>query len=588
MKHQRFVWHLYPAFLLLMTAVFLVCGFFLTHTLRDFHYQQTSQNLSARARLVEAAIQNSFYQLSATELNRQITFLGQSSDTRITLIAPDGRVLADSHENITQMDNHAQRPEVEAAKKNGYGVSVRFSRSLGLTMVYAAKPLVVAQQQVGIIRIAKPLSDVEQNLRRILWSLVLGGLGLAVLLAPVCWLISRRLSRPIEAMTLAAQRYAHGDFEGPLPQHGPQETLCLSEAMKHMAADLAERIEREKKQRGEIEAILVSMVEGIVAVDYAERMIQLNRAAADFFDVDDRSVQGRLVEEVIRPAEIQAFIRRALDLNEPIEEELIVSAPDKRYLHVMATPLLDGSGEKIGSLVVLHDLTRLRQLEAVRRDFVANVSHELKTPITAIRGAVETLLEDVDDATMVNFLRIIMKQGERLGALVDDLLELSRIEQGQEKGYELRRCPLIQVVNNAQAACENLLREQQIHLRIEVDAQLVVPINAHLLEQAVINLLTNAIKYSAPGQEVSIRAKVQAGLAILQVEDSGCGIEAQHLPRLFERFYRVDRARSRKLGGTGLGLAIVKHAVQAHRGEIEVQSTPGKGTVFSIILPLDA
>lgn len=587
MNQRRFVWHLYPSFLLLMTAVLLVFGFFLTHELRDFHYQQTSQNLSARARLVEAAIQGSFHQLSATELNRQIAFLGQSSDTRITLIGPDGQVLADSHENITQMNNHAQRPEIVAAKTKGEGVSVRFSRSIGLTMVYVAKPLVIGQQQVGFIRTAQPSSGVEQNLRRILWSLVLGGLGLAVLLAALCWLLARRLSRPLEVMTLAAQRYARGDFEGHLPQQGPQEILCLSEAMKRMAVDLAERIEREKEQRGETEAILVSMIEGIVAVDYAERMIRVNRAAAEFFDVDDQSVQGRPVEEVIRPAEIQAFIRRALDLNEPIEEELIVSAPDKRYLHVMATPLLGGTGEKIGSLVVLHDLTRLRQLEAVRRDFVANVSHELKTPITAIHGAVETLLEDAGDATMVNFLRIIMKQSERLGTLVDDLLELSRIEQGQEKGYELRRCPLIQVINNAQTACENLLREQQIDLRIDVDTQLVAPLNAHLLEQAIINLLTNAIKYSVPGGEVLIRAKMQSGQAMLQVEDYGCGIEAQHLPRLFERFYRVDRARSRKLGGTGLGLAIVKHAVQAHRGEIKVQSTPGKGTIFTVLLPLD-
>jgi two-component system phosphate regulon sensor histidine kinase PhoR len=588
MNHRRFVWHLYSAFLLLITAILLVFGFFLTYTLRDFHYQQTSQNLSARARLVEAAIQGSFYQLSAPELNRQIAFLGQSSDTRITLIAPDGRVLADSHENITQMDNHAQRPEVVAAKTSGEGVSVRFSRSLGLTMLYVAKPLLIAQQPVGVIRTAHPLSDVEQNLQRILWSLVLGGLGLAVLLAPICWLLSRRLSRPLEIMTLAAQRYARGDFEGPLPQRGPREILSLSEAMKRMAVDLAKRIESEKEQRGETEAILVSMVEGIVAVDYAERMIRLNRAAAEFFGVDDRSVQGRLIEEVIRPAEIQAFIRRALDLNEPLEEELVVSAPDKRYLHVMATPLLGGSGEKIGSLVVLHDLTRLRQLEAVRRDFVANVSHELKTPITAIHGAVETLLEDAGDATMVNFLRIIMKQSERLGTLVDDLLELSRIEQGQENGYELRRCPLIQVINNAQAACENLLRDQQIHLQLDVETQLVAPINAHLLEQAIINLLTNAIKYSAAGAKVLIRARTQSGKVLLQVEDYGCGIEAQHLPRLFERFYRVDRARSRKLGGTGLGLAIVKHAVQAHRGDIKVQSTPGKGTTFTILLPLEA
>jgi len=586
MKSRRFIWHIYPTFLLLMIAVLFFFGFFQTHELRNFHYQQTRENLAARARLVEAAIQGAFQQSSAAELNRHISLLGQNAGIRITLIAPDGRVLADSHQNIAQMDNHAQRPEVIAARDKGDGMSIRFSRSLGVTMIYVAQPLVIAARPVGVIRVAQPLSDVEQNLRRVLWSFVLGGVLFALVLVPACWLLARRLSRPLEVMTQAAQRYARGDFSGFLPQKGPQETLSLAEAMKRMAVDFAGRIEREIEERGETEAILVSMVEGIVAVDYNERMIRLNRAAASFFGVDDGAVHGRLVEEVIRPAEIQAFIRRALDLHEILEEELVISVPDKRYLHVMATPLLGGAGERIGSLIVLHDLTRLRQLEAVRRDFVANVSHELKTPITAIHGAVETLLEDAHDATMVNFLRIIFKQSERLSTLVDDLLELSRIEQGQEKGYELRRCALIQIVHNAQIACENLLREQQIDLQVDVDTHLVAHLNAHLFEQAIINLLTNAIKYSVPGGQVFIRAKMQTGQLALQVEDRGCGIEAQHLPRLFERFYRVDRARSRKLGGTGLGLAIVKHAVQAHRGEIKVASTPGKGTIFTVTLPL--
>lgn len=586
MKSRRLIWHIYPLFLLVIFVSLLAFRSFQTYELRKFQYDQTRLQLSARARLVEAALQNSFQRVSAAELNRQITLLGQGSDTRITLIAPDGQVLADSHEKIDQMDNHAQRPEVLSRGDDGLGVAVRFSHTLGLRMMYVAKPLVIGQQTVGFIRTATPLSEVEESLQPFLWPLAIGGLLLAVLLFPVCWLLARRLNRPLAMMTLAAQGYARGDFDGSLPQQGSQETMRLSDAMKHMARDLAGRIEREIEQHGETEAILVSMVEGIVAVDYAERMIRLNRAAAKFFGVDGESVHGRLVEEIIRPVEIQGFIRRALDLQEDLEEELVISVPDKRYFHVMATPFLSGTGERIGSLVVLHDLTRLRQLEAVRRDFVANVSHELKTPITAIHGAVETLLEEARDATMVNFLHIIFKQSERLSSLVDDLLELSRIEQGQEKGVELRAYPLSQVVHNARFACENLLKEQQLDVQIDVEPQLIVPLNVHLFEQAMINLLTNAIKYSLPGGQIAIRAKPQAGQAVLQVEDYGCGIEAQHLPRLFERFYRVDRARSRKLGGTGLGLAIVKHAIQAHGGEISVQSTPGKGTIFTIKLPL--
>jgi two-component system phosphate regulon sensor histidine kinase PhoR len=238
-------------------------------------------------------------------------------------------------------------------------------------------------------------------------------------------------------------------------------------------------------------------------------------------------------------------------------------------------------------LLVLHDLTRLRQLESVRRDFVANVSHELKTPITAIRGAVETLLdEESANATGLRFLQIIFKQSERLNALVEDLLDLSRIEQEAiQGGWELTTSAVCPVLESSRAACESLLQQQQIDLQIRCSEQLKACLNAPLLEQAVINLLTNAIKYSDPGGQVLVEVAEEDGQVRILVQDFGCGIDKEHLPRVFERFYRADQARSRNLGGTGLGLAIVKHVAQAHRGEVEVTSTPGEGSRFTILLP---
>lgn len=453
--------------------------------------------------------------------------------------------------------------------------------------MYVAVPITVDGQLIGAIRTALPLSDIDATLKEIYRKLFFGGLIMAALLAPLCWWLSRRLSRPLELMIDGAQRFSDGELEQPLLVTGSVETSRLAEAMNLMAAKLAERIGLEVEQRSEIEAILGCMVEGVIAVDNDERIIRLNVAAAELFAVSPQLNPGRPIQEVIRQAELQRFIRQALSQEIPLEDELVMHGAEKRYLHVQAAPLIGTEKNRVGILIVLHDLTRLRQLESVRRDFVANVSHELKTPITVIRGAVETLLDD-EDATAVSqrFLQIIFKQNERLNALVEDLLDLSRIEQGAlQGGWKLTKEPLLPVFESAKIACESLLQQQQIDLRIYCNEQLATLINASLLEQAIVNLLTNAIKYSETGSRVVIEAAELDNQISIRVQDFGCGIDKEHLPRLFERFYRVDMARSRNLGGTGLGLAIVKHVAHAHHGEVMVHSQPGEGSSFTLLLP---
>ncbi len=587
LNRRRLVWQLYPSYLLLMILVLVVVGWYASGTLRNFHYRQTADDLRARAQMIEPQLQGHLNDRARLRLSQFVQQLGEKSETRITIIRNDGKVLADSHEDARHMDNHSQRPEIVQTLSAEQGMSIRFSNTLGQSLMYVAVPVYTEGERVGSIRTALPVSGIDATLKGIYWQLVLAGLAIAVLLAPPCWWLSRRLSRPLELMTDGAQRFSAGDLNIPLAVTGSLETRRLAEAMNQMAAKLADRIGQEVEQRSEIETILGCMIEGIIAVDNDEQVIRLNTAAAELFAVSPQLKPGRSIQEVIRQAELQRFIRKALNHQDPLEEELVMHGANKRYLHVQASPLT-GSGERrIGVLIVLHDLTRLRQLESVRRDFVGNVSHELKTPITAIRGAVETLLDDAAEGTAnQRFLEIIFKQGERLNALVEDILNLSRIEQGAEQGgWELSCELLLPLLDSARMACESLLLQQQINLQIDCPEQLKARINRSLLEQAIINLLTNAIKYSDSGGQVQIEVAELDQQVSIRVRDFGCGIAAEHLPRLFERFYRADLARSRNLGGTGLGLAIVKHVAQAHRGEILVTSQPGEGSCFTLLLP---
>jgi two-component system phosphate regulon sensor histidine kinase PhoR len=356
-----------------------------------------------------------------------------------------------------------------------------------------------------------------------------------------------------------------------------------------MASKLRERIETVLSQANEQEAVFSSMVEGLLAVDTDERIIRMNRAAAAFFDVDPDEARGRTIQEVIRNPELQKFVTRALTSREPVEGDIILRVNGgERFLQAHGALLLDAESSRRGLVVVLNDVTRLRQLEAVRRDFVANVSHELRTPITSIKGFVETLrdgaIHNREDAE--HFLGIIAKQSDRMNSIIADLLTLSRVEQDMEKEkvrFETGR--LTEALREAVQVCERKASEKEISIGIECPQDLTARINAALIEQAVVNLIDNAVKNSDPGTRVTVSAGRSDGGTVISVADEGYGIPAKHIPRLFERFYRVDKARSSKLGGTGLGLAIVKHIAQAHGGSVSVESTPGSGSKFTIFLP---
>ena len=432
------------------------------------------------------------------------------------------------------------------------------------------------------------MDSIDVAIRNTQVKIALGGLIIALFAAVLSLIVSRRISRPIEEIKKGAECFARGDFECRLPVSNSEEIAGLSEAMKKMALQLDERINTIIRQRNEIEAVLSSMVEGVIAVDMEERVISMNHAAAHMFGCDPSKAQGRSVQEVIRNTVLQQFVTSALSSKEPVEKDIILSFDGDRFLSGHGTLLHDAQGKQIGALIVLNDVTRIRKLEKIRRDFVANVSHEIKTPITAIKGFVETLrdgaVKNLEDAE--RFLSIIEKHVDRLEAIIEDLLTLSRIEREAEReDVVLAEGRVKDVLETAIQICEVSAVTKKISIELSCGEDIVAKFDPPLLEQAFVNLLDNAIKYSDEGSLIQVEVTQTDHESIVRVRDQGCGIEKKHLPRLFERFYRVDKARSRQLGGTGLGLAIVKHIAQAHGGYVAVESLPGEGSMFSLHLP---
>jgi len=397
---------------------------------------------------------------------------------------------------------------------------------------------------------------------------------------------------------------AGGSLTRRLPWHGPTPIRRIARSVDSLALRLERKLRTLAQQRNELEALLGSMNEGVLAVDHDERLIRVNPAAARMLRIDRSAALGKELHAVLRNTALLRLVSRAGSADEPVVADVLIP-PDATVnsannedlaLEARAATLHGTSGQRLGVLVVLHDVTRLRRLETVRSEFVANVSHEMKTPITAIKGFVETLLEAeeeiADDSSQPDrerFLGIILRQADRLQAIFEDLLTLARIEgdSGQEHiTFEQGR--VRKVVDAATEACRISAVGKDIDFAVDCDPDLLAKINAPLLEHALVNLMDNAIKYSEPGSQVRIAAAIENNELCLAVTDHGVGIPSEHIPRLFERFYRVDRARSREMGGTGLGLAIVKHVVQAHNGRVDVVSDVGEGSTFRLMIPQEA
>jgi two-component system, OmpR family, phosphate regulon sensor histidine kinase PhoR len=588
MRGRRLVWRLVAANVAVIAAALasftLIAAYATQHVLTS----QVEESLSARARLLQRDVRALLIADRIDDLRGLCADLGGDSATRVTVIAPDGRVLADSWRDATGMENHASRDEVRAALTKGYGRAVRRSASTGWSTMYVAVPVRADGHVIAVLRTATPVRGVENAIGSLLRHT--GAIALLILFVSgaLSLLASRRITRPLAALKSAALRIAQGDLAARMPVPRTEELRDVALVVNRMAGDLEDRVGMVLRQAGEREAMLAGMVEGVLAIDTDARLLDINRSGAAMLDISAVEARGCSVRDIVRNEALLRFVEQTLDGTAP--PETVISAADAgdRHLRAHGSVLRDAQGAVLGALVVVHDVTELRALETMRRDFVANVSHELRTPITSIKGFVETLLdgaiEQPEDAR--RFLGIVARQADRLNAIIEDLLSLSRIERGVERNeIELRPGSVREVLQSAMQTCLVEARARSMTMHLEARDELRASVNAHLLEQAVINLINNAIRYSEPGGDIFLTAAAEDAHVSIHVRDYGCGIEPAHLPRLFERFYRIDKARSREQGGTGLGLAIVKHIVAAHHGDVRVESTVGSGSTFTILLP---
>lgn len=542
--------------------------------------------LDVRARLVAARAEASDAGLDRLdEWDALADQLGNASQSRITLIRKDGVVLGDSQVPLSELpavENHALRPEVQAALAIGHGESSRLSSTVDRRMMYFAVPFSRGGHVIGVSRAAVPLTVVDSGVTRLRRVLAIGGvlaLGVALVMSSIAAQLASRTAREL---TAAAQRMAAGDLDMHLSLDGDDEFAELSRALDHLARNLSSTLQQLRDERDRLSGILSGMQEGVLLLDDEGRVALVNPALREMLLLGADEA-GKTPLEVIRHSELKQLLDGARRSGDPATREIEVAGLKPRRLLVRVAPL---AGAQRGIFAVFVDVTEMRRLESLRRDFVANVSHELRTPVTAIRSAAETVQSAAasDPAAASQFIEIIARNAERLHGLVEDLLDLSRIES-RELRLNLQPLDLMPVCSHVASLFRERADKKQIRL-VEDFPPALPPARAdrRALEHVLTNLVDNAVKYCGRGAEIRLRAVENGESLRLIVEDTGPGIEARHLPRVFERFYRVDTGRSRELGGTGLGLSIVKHLAEAMGGTVGVESTPGVGTKFSLTL----
>ena len=517
----------------------------------------------------------------ATEIGRRIS-------ARVTVMAPDGTVVGDSEvpaDRLSGIDNHLSRPEIQQAIKSGRGSSTRYSTTIKTDMLYVALPYPVAGEGTGAIRLALPLTAVDR-LKFTLHSTLGGALLLAALISlAMSSILSQIMYRPLRQVALLADEIARGNLSRRLHVKRNDELGNLARAMNGMAASLQEQLHKLASERNRQAAILRGMGEGLMVTDSQGTITLANPAFCSMFGVREEVTGQPLIDISRHPTLHDSFRLIIRDRSEHIEETTI-HMPGEKTVLTHWVPLLE-HGELRGVVAVFHDITDLKRLEKIRKDFVANVSHELRTPVTVIKGYAETLLGGLvteDPERAVRFVEIIHNHSDRLSALIGDLLTLSELESG-EFTLQLQPVPLAGTIRHAAGLLELKAAEKGIVIDLAgVEASTQVMADQGRLEQVFINLLDNTVKYTPESGSVAVSTEEQEQTVTVKISDTGPGIPHQSIDRIFERFYRVDTGRSREQGGTGLGLAIVKHIVQLHKGTVAVESTPGKGTTFTLSL----
>ena len=567
----------------------LFCGYFAATGLKEIQFNSVSESLRKQAEMVGVILGPRLSGGDKVFIDSFCDRLGSNTPYRLTVLAPDGSILGDSEGSPSKMENHTTRPEIREAMGGVMSSATRYSFTVNKDLVYVALPIIQDGNVIGIVRTSTSIERLSNILDFFYGKLAAMIFLLVIAVGVLSWIVSKRITEPIAELKEAAKCYANGDFNKSVTPGGATEIQELAAAINSMVTELRARLTTMTRQRNELESLLSEMVEAVIVVDTSKKIMRMNQAAEEIFQTTLAQASGRQILESIRNGRLNEFVTRTLSSASPIEDELtVIGTPDK-ILQTHGTLISDTQGSPIGAMIVPNDISRLKNIDQIRKDFVANVSHELKTPVTSIKGFLETLRDGAinDPGTASRFLDIAIKHTDKLTSIIEDLLKLSRVEQDADKGaMKLEKAFVCEPVRSVAKFLETVAREKSIQIITDCDPSLEIEINRQLFEQALSNLLDNAIKYSEKGSEVCVTAQKSDHEALIEVKDKGCGIPRDQLPRIFERFFRVDRARAKDTGGAGLGLSIARHIINLHSGRIDVSSGIGQGSVFTIRIPL--
>lgn len=593
-------WRLLVSYLTIVVVAVLVLGLYLERWVRENRLEGVAERL--KAAVVLAA--DFFGELADPEVNEAAKRVARQIGVRVTVTDEKGNVLGESHTDFRKMENLARRPEIAAARAGqSNSKSVRYSQTLKTDMMFLATPIRKAdtQQIIGVVRVGLSLERMERLVAGVREATFITIGVLVLITVPLSLYWSQVIVKPLQQMGRMAQAVAMGDFEQRVDVARGDETGQLAQDLNVMTARLRELFAALSDEKGKLEAVLMSIVDGVIVADASGEIIFFNAAAERIFGRQAEEVLGRTLHDALAHPTLEEAFKKVLTEGEPWQAELTLggngrrAVPDeKRTIFLRTMPIRRGGdaalphGERIGAVMVAQDLTELRQVETKQRDFVANVSHELRTPIANIRTLSEVLLAGAKNTDKADrFLTNIVREAERLSHLVSDLIDLAALEAGETPQGE--RVALAALAESAHERLRAQAEEKGIQITVDISPDLFVRVAAKRVEQVFFNLLQNAINYTLYGGKVFVSAAqrddVAPPMAAVTVEDTGIGIPRADLPRIFERFYRADKARSREQGGTGLGLAIVKHIVESHGGKVSVESELGKGTRFTFTLP---
>ncbi len=590
MWSSRLFWKVFLAYAVLLILTVGACSAIIAGWQEEQLVKQVRRRLHDSATLFRESVSNGMPLERGEQLQRQVRRLGQQANTRFTVVDASGQVLADSERetlaSVATMDNHLNRQEFLQAKHHGSGYSQRQSPTLQLPFLYFALVLDQAEKPKGYIRAAQPLATIQSEVASVRKLIAIAGLSVGLIGLLVTYWLTRRIVLPIQKLTQAAEAKARNAFPHPIDTTTKDEIGALARAFQHMVERLGRREKALRESVDRQATVLSGMNEGVLAIDNEQHVLFANRAAGDILGFAPEKAEDCSLLELARCNDLRELAQRAVTTGQLAQREIQWQSDSLRKLEVTATPL--PSDPCPGVVLVLHDVTELKRLEGLRQEFVANVSHELKTPLSSIKAYTETLLngalEDREHAR--RFLQRIDDQSDRLHELIIDLLVLARLESGAAE-LDLTVVPVARVVDACLSGYEARAQAKQVGLHTEMpEIPLLVTAEEESLLQILNNLVDNALKYTPAGGTIHVRWREETPQAIIEVSDTGPGIDPVHHARLFERFYRVDKARSRELGGTGLGLAIVKHLCHSLDGAISIESTPGRGSTFRVEIPL--